>query len=229
MIEGIDCSHWQGTIEWPLIPAKYKFAFIKASEGSGWKDDMFALNWDAAGEEGILRGAYHFWRYAWDSNAQAEHFFDTVVATGHIGELPPVIDIEDTNAAKGGATPAKVKAIADRVEELFGKKPIIYTACWYWNTWVKSYALGNNDLWTAHYKAKWLGNPCVPMGWDDWQIWQYSSKGRIAGIQGNVDLNIAKDDWFNKYVSGEEPPLKPRAEVIVSYNAQEVEIVLDGS
>ena len=199
MIDGIDISHWQGTIEWPLIPDRYKFAFIKASEGSGWTDDMFALNWAAAGDQGIKRGAYHFWRAAYDAEAQANHFFNTVVQTGDLGELPPVIDIEDTYAAKQSTTPGKIIDIEEYVEDRFGQKPIIYTACWYWDTWVRSYALGDNPLWTAHYKAQWLGNPCVPMGWDDWQIWQYSSHGRIPGIGGNVDWNVAKDEWFAQF------------------------------
>jgi hypothetical protein len=50
------------------------------------------------------------------------------------------------------------------------------------------------------------------MGWTDWQVWQYSSKGRIAGIQGNVDLNVAKDDWFNKYIG--EVPIEKVVKVI---------------
>ena len=204
-VKGIDISHWQGTIEWPRIPDEYKFVFMKATEGDGFLDDQFALNWIyGAGEEDIPRGAYHFWRYHFGGAAQAEHFFDTVNATGDLGELPPVVDLEDTRAPRGGDIVIRMRQMLQRTEELFGQRPIIYTAQWWWNPWTLSNTgFGDYDLWVADYT--WYSNVLnrpryMPAGWNDWQVWQHSASGRVPGVQGEVDLNKAKGEWYNKYV-----------------------------
>ena len=197
MIKGIDISHWQDIIDWFAIPDKYKFAFIKATEGTGFIDNKFSRNWLRS--KGKPRGAYHFWRYAFDGTKQAEHFFDIVSATGDLGELPPVVDLEDTRSPKGGDIVLRMRQMLQRTEELFGKRPIIYTAQWWWNSWTLSNTgFGDYDLWVAHYRPAWL-NPYLPAGWADWQIWQHSSKGNVLGVQGYCDVNLAKEDWFNKY------------------------------
>ena len=212
MIKGIDISHWQGIIDWDKIPIEYKFVFMKASEGSGFIDNKFSLNWfESKGE--LLRGAYHFWRYAFDPDEQAQHFYDTVSSTGDLGELPPVVDIEDTRAPKGGDISVKVNEMLTRTSELFGKKPIVYTAKWYWNEWLASQAFGGYDLWVAHYRPTWL-KPYLPAGWADWQIWQHSSKGSVPGIGGNCDLNVAKDAWYESYAT-QEPPAGRNITLIV--------------
>ena len=200
--KGIDISHWQGTIDWGAIPDKYKFAFMKATEGTGFIDDKFSLNWFES--KGILRGAYHFWRYSASGTAQAEHFFDIVSDTGDLGDLPPVVDLEDTRAPKGGDIVLRMRQMLQRTEELFGKKPIIYTARWWWNPWtLNNEEFGDYDLWIAHYRPAWL-KPYLPAGWDDWQIWQHSSSGRVAGVSGNCDLNVAKDAWYQSYITPPE-------------------------
>ena len=220
MIKGIDISHWQGTIEWPRIPDEYKFAFMKATEGDGFVDDMFALNWEAAEVES--RGAYHFWRYAFNGKQQAEHFFDTVNATGDLGELPPVVDLEDTRAPKGGDIILRMRQMLQRTEELFGQKPIVYTANWWWHPWtLGNTGFGDYDLWVAHYKTVFpWSQPYLPAGWDDWQAWQHSSSGSVPGVQGNCDLNIAKDEWYQSYIT--PPPTKYTVKVIAPKEVQVV-------
>jgi lysozyme len=221
MIKGIDISHWQGTIEWPAIPKEYEFVFMKASETTNFVDPMFHENWEASKDEGFCRGAYHFWRYAGDPVQQAQCF--AAVVGEDLGELPPVLDVEDPNAPKGVDTPERILLCADEIERLWGQKPIIYTACWYWNEWVRTAA--DNDLWTAHWKPVWMGSPCLPIGWNDWKFWQYSSRGSVPGIQGNVDLDVFygdKEEW-QKYI-GEVPIQKvvkviapPGVKIDVSY------------
>ena len=205
MIKGIDISHWQGVIDWDTIPDNYKFAFMKATEGDSFIDDRFSANWYAS--KGKLRGAYHFWRYHFGGTAQAEHFFDIVDATGDLGELPPVVDLEDTRAPKGGDIVLRMRQMLQRTEELFGQKPIIYTANWWWSPWtLNNEWFGDYDLWVAHYKTvfPWI-QPYLPAGWDDWQVWQHSSSGSVPGVDGNCDLNIAKDEWYQSYVTPEPP------------------------
>ena len=203
MVKGIDVSHWQGEIDWERIPAEYKFAFIKATEGTGFIDDKFRRNWSSAMP--MLRGAYHFWRYHFNGTLQAEHFFDVVSAAGDPAELPPVVDLEDTRAPKGGDIVLRIRQMLQRTEELFGQKPIIYTANWWWHPWtLGNEGFGDYDLWVAHYKTVYpWSNPMLPAGWDDYQVWQHSSSGKVPGAQRNCDLNVAKDEWYQRY---ETPP-----------------------
>lgn len=125
--EGIDSSHWQGTwIPEEVKAAGKSFVFIKASEADGWTDDQFAVHWLAAKDEGLLRGAYHFWRRQVGAVAQAAHFYETVLATGDLGDLPPVLDLEDTAARKKSGIDIDILQCLHEIERLFGKKPIIY-------------------------------------------------------------------------------------------------------
>ena len=60
-ILGIDVSHYQGKIDWAAVAhSGIQFAFLKATEGCGPADSRFRENWIAAGNAGILRGAYPF-------------------------------------------------------------------------------------------------------------------------------------------------------------------------
>lgn len=222
MIKGIDVSHWQGDIAWDRIPAEYKFAFMKATEGSGFVDDKFTRNWHSS--VGGLRGAYHFWRYHFDGTAQAEHFYDIVNATGDLGELPPVVDLEDTRAPKGGDIVPRMRQMLQRTEELFGVKPIIYTAHWWWSPWtLNNTGFGDYDLWVAHYKTVYpWSKPYLPAGWDDYQVWQHSSQGKVPGVAGDCDLNVAKEEWYERYLT--PPPTQYTVKVIAP---KEVEVVTE--
>lgn len=185
---GIDVSKWQGAIDWPKVKAGglVSFAFIKASEGIGGRDPLFVANWSGAKLAGIPRGAYHFYRFAFDPILQA-NFFCSLLGQD-VGELPPVLDVEDdVKFVKADST---IKAFCERVFELTGKRCLIYTGAWWWTAsrlgqaqpWVKDY-----PLWIAAYVPK----PSVPKDWMKWTFWQYANNGRIDGINGNVDLNLS--------------------------------------
>tara|TARA_Y100001933_G_scaffold248756_1_gene283035 strand:+ start:378 stop:620 length:243 start_codon:yes stop_codon:yes gene_type:complete len=60
---GIDVSHHQGAIDWAKVKAAgVHYCFMKATEGSTFKDKRFDFNWNQAKAHGIIRGAYHFFR-----------------------------------------------------------------------------------------------------------------------------------------------------------------------
>ena len=96
-IHGIDVSKYQGLIAWEEVKAmKVKniqlgFTFIKATEGIGNTDPRFQRNWKKANQNGIIRGAYHFFIASKDGKMQAEHFIDKVDLES--GDFPPVLDI----------------------------------------------------------------------------------------------------------------------------------------
>ena len=71
-VRGVDVSHYQGTIDWPVLAAQdLDFAYIKATEGSSHTDEKFAENWEAAKDTGLRIGAYHF--FSFDSQIGRAH------------------------------------------------------------------------------------------------------------------------------------------------------------
>jgi lysozyme len=189
---GIDVSHWQGTWRPEDVKSAGKsFVFMKATEADGFTDDQFAVHWLAAKDEGLLRGAYHFWRRQTGAVAQAAHFYETVSATGDLGDLPPVLDLEDTAARKRYGIDIDILKCLHEIERLFGKKPIIYTGAWWMNDWVGRSTFGHYDLWAANYKTVYpWSKPYLPLDWDTWKFWQHSEKGRVPGVQSACDLNL---------------------------------------
>jgi GH25 family lysozyme M1 (1,4-beta-N-acetylmuramidase) len=185
--EGIDISHWQGNVDWDrVVGAGKKFAIIKASEGVR-TDVNFRVNWSGAERVKIMRGAYHFFRSDFSSESQARYFSE-LLKVGW-GELAPALDVEANygNLSRIAYTQA-LRSWLQIVEQESGKKPIIYTSSSKWReytdlpTWASEY-----PLWVANYTT--APSPILPSGWKKYYIWQYSKKGVVAGISGDVDLN----------------------------------------
>ena len=199
-VDGIDVSHWQGTIDWQAVADDgIVFAFIRVSDGdpagSGVADSDFDANWAHAKDAGLIIGAYQFFRPNQNVDAQADYLIDKLGGTLEPGQLPPVIDVE----VDGGLPPSQVVSAIqrwlDRVEAAFGVKPIIYTSASLWSEYTaNSMAFGGYPLWVAHYTSP-SGPFRVPDGWSDWRFWQYSSSGHVSGISSNsVDLNFFNGD-----------------------------------
>ena len=90
---GIDVSYHQGDIDWETLSRQgIDFAFIKATEGSGYADTYFRNNYKNAADTDIRIGAYHFFSFDSPGKTQAENFIRTVPVTDDM--LPPVIDLE---------------------------------------------------------------------------------------------------------------------------------------
>ena len=188
-MSGIDVSHFQKQIDWEQVQrGGIAFAFIKATEGSTLADFLFARNWSEAKVAGVLRGAYHFFRPQVNPLAQAQFFLRRLKSDP--GELPPVLDVE---VLTGDTTPGMIIQAAhqwmETVEAELGKKPILYTGSAFWRSTLKnSNAFLDHPLWVAHYTLR--PNPQVPKPWQQWTFWQFSQQGRMAGIEGNVDLDV---------------------------------------
>jgi lysozyme len=184
-IDGIDVSHWQGTIDWQAVRGGgIDFAFIKATEGGTYVDPQFARNWAAAADAGITRGAYHYFRPNVDAVKQAEHFLRVTRLSA--GDLPAVLDVETSDGMAGDSLLRAVRTWLETVERATGKRPIVYTYPDFWNRYVAA-SPGAYPLWIASYGRE---QPLMPStGWSDWTFWQSSAIGRVPGIQGDVDLD----------------------------------------
>ena len=194
ILHGIDVSRHQRYIDWDAVSKMNQndigitFAFIKASEGKTVVDEYFNDNWKSAKENGILRGAYHFFRPHLTAQEQATLFIRQVPKLVK-GDLPPVLDIE----MKGSCPPARLrknlKLWLVLVEKHYGMTPILYTNYGFY----KHYLLGKDfkkyPLWIAHYKT-----PNINEIVNNWHFWQHSDRGHVNGINGGVDFNVFNGD-----------------------------------
>jgi GH25 family lysozyme M1 (1,4-beta-N-acetylmuramidase) len=201
-----DISKWQIFDNYVLLGERTVGGFIKATEAT-FSDPLFRTHWQETKEEGLLRGAYHFWRPDQLPEAQAQQFFETVRGSGDLGELPPVLDVEMHGSA------AEVRTCAEEVERLFNRQPLIYTAQGIWNSLGDTSWASGYKLWVANYliegSVRWSTDlndtvrqlsPFVPNTWEaaGWTFWQFTDRGHGPDFGLNwekskqIDLNIYK-------------------------------------
>ena len=192
LIHGIDVSKYQHTISWDAVKEmKVKdiqlgFVFIKATEGIINTDPQFKRNWKKSKQAGMIRGAYHFFLATKDGREQAENFISAVDLEK--GDLPPVVDIEQTYGVNIVLLKKELKEWLDIVEYYYGVKPIIYTNVDFYSR-ILGKEFNSYPLWAAHYYQ--YNTPRVERNWD---FWQHSEEGRVNGILSKVDFNVFNGD-----------------------------------
>ncbi len=191
-IHGIDVSKYQHLIAWDGVKKmKVKeiqlgFAFVKATEGTGYTDPQFRRNWKKSKEAGIVRGAYHFFTPSRDGKAQAANFISEVKLEE--GDFPPVLDVEQLNSTPVSQLKREAKEWLEIVEAHYGVKPIIYTNVDFYNRYLGE-QFDEYPLWVAHYYQ-----PVQPRIRRGWVLWQHSDRGRVNGIVSPVDFNVFNGD-----------------------------------
>lgn len=184
-MHGIDVSHYQKQIDWQKVASQgVQFAFIKASEGKTFQDSLFCKNWAELQNAGIRRGAYHFYRPGTSAKEQASNFLQ-IIDLAH-GDLPPVLDVEVVDEQSPEELVAGVKEWLRIVEEKCLVKPILYTNQRFFNRYIAGQLTGY-PIWIARYSS-WR-DPALEKG-QVWQFWQYGNRGRLDGIDGDVDFNV---------------------------------------
>lgn len=191
-IHGIDVSRYQQTISWEGVKdmqvrqIRIGFAFMKATEGISSVDPFFKRNWRKSKAAGITRGAYHFFIATKDGRTQAKNFIKKVELES--GDLPPVLDVEQSFGVHPVQLRKEIKAWLDAAEEYYGVKPIIYTYVDFYEKNLQGY-FEDYPLWIAHYLQ-----PNEPRISRPWSFWQHSESGRVNGILSKVDFNVFNGD-----------------------------------
>lgn len=190
VVIGIDVSQYQSDIDWDALAAsnEVEFAYIRVGNGLG-TDTKFARNWPAARRVGLKRGAYQYFRPGMDALEEAQHYLALIDdAGGYLADdLPPMIDVETSDDQSSATIVEAVRIWVEYVEQETGMRPVIYTGSYFWDDNVGSDAFSDYHVWTPHY----TDNPCplTSSSWAQWTIWQFTSTGRVTGIEGNVDIN----------------------------------------
>lgn len=185
-IDGVDVSHYQGTVDFPRLAAAGKhLVMVKATEGTGFVDPRHAGNVDEARKAGLTVGHYHYFTNTPDAAAQAAFFVR--IAARRPGELL-ALDFEGT-AARAGDTAGALTWL-EHVLALTGTRPLIYMdidtlAAGDWSTVVA----GDFGLWLACPH-----NPQAPAApWPFAAIRQVGT-GTTPGVTGPVDLDVFAGD-----------------------------------
>jgi lysozyme len=194
-ILGIDVSHYQGDIDWRLVKEtkhgadSIQFAFIKATEGLTLIDDQVETNANAAHEVGLDFGFYHFFIAKNSAREQAKFFCNQI--TEFPSTLKPVLDLEFDGDFSNGQLHDSISVFLNFVEKKIGDRPIIYT----YSNFFKEHELSSFEselFWIAQY-----GVHCDLMKNENVKAWQFTEKGTVNGIAGLVDLNLAKNQFFD--------------------------------
>lgn len=205
-VHGVDVSRWQGNIDWPRLRSQgANFAYIKATDGGDHLDPMFRTNWNRAKEAGVKRGAYHFFYWCRVASEQADWFIRNVPRDPDA--LPPVIDVEynGESSCRFKLSPEKARekmqVFMDRLEQHYGKRPVIYTAPDFYKDNLRGHFL-DYPFWLRSVAA----HPSKVYPGRKWVFWQYSGSGLSQGVNGKIDLNVfygSVNDWQN-WVSGKK-------------------------
>ncbi len=211
MIRGIDASSIQGALPFAQL-TDFRFLIHKCQQGNDHKDPWFERNIAAAKSAGWMVGAYHF-PYPLphlDPRAQAELFFKASELGSNVGELPPAFDFEwpapGAEWAKWGCTAPQMaswaKACLERMTELFGCKPLVYTYPWFIQALIQGGAdlsfLSEYRLWMADYRFSGKvivegQTPVLPAPWKNkgWTFWQHDGdKGLVLPNRVDSDFCV---------------------------------------
>lgn len=192
-LKGIDVSKWNGTIDWKKVASSgVQFAMVRAGTGKakgGMTPDPRLLdNLYGARENGICVGVY-LYSYAKSVDAaimEARALADMLDPYRDLITFPVAYDLEDDSQKSLGSDVCgqMVQSFCSEVRNA-GFIPVLYTN----PNWLSNYVLAPDDveLWIARWYTSWAGRDCA--------MWQYTDKGTVPGISGNVDMNISYKDF----------------------------------
>ena len=186
-IHGIDVSRWQERIDWQRVAKmrdngiRLQFAFIKATEGEKLVDPYFSRNWQLSRENGLLRGAYHYFSPSVSASVQARLFLQTVDFSQ--GDFPAVLDVEERGKLSAKELRKRVSQWRKMVEK-YGKKPLYLLRSRFLSPIWRAISMNIRGA-LAHYYQRRPDNDGMA-----WRFWQHSDRGQVDGINGPVDFNV---------------------------------------
>jgi GH25 family lysozyme M1 (1,4-beta-N-acetylmuramidase) len=211
VLRGTDVAAFQHpdgvAVNWAQVAAAgYKFVAIKATESTYYRNPYYAVDAWRAMARGLFVSPYAFGipNRGGGGAAQASYAIRAARYTPGPRVLPFMLDIEydpyvssdHTNECYGMTRRRMILWIAgfsNRIEQLTGEPPIIYTTAGWWQACTGNTAdFRASPLWIAAWAT---GHPGLPPGWQTWTFWQYTASGTVRGIAtpGSTDL-----DYFNE-------------------------------
>lgn len=190
---GIDVSKWNGSIDWSRVKnSGISYVIIRcgyrgSTTGALIEDPTFRTNIKGAQAAGLKVGVYFFTQATNEVEAVEEASMTLNLISGYKLSYPVFLDVE-ASGGRGDKIDAgtRTKVINAYCQTIRNSG---YSAGVYANrTWLSEKfspgSLSGCKIWLAQYAEK-------PTYGGSYQIWQYSSKGNVSGIKGNVDMNLS--------------------------------------
>lgn len=194
-IRGIDVSKFQGSVDWQAVKESgMEFAMIRLGirgyeSGEMVMDERFYDNLQNAQAAGLKTGVYFFSSAVTQEEAIEEAEFVLKALEGRSIDMPIVFDTEPiyyADARTDDLTPLELTditiAFCERIKQS-GYTPMIYANAKRLTTVLRLEKLSDYELWYADYQEK----PLYPY---EYKMWQYTEKGSVPGVSGNVDINL---------------------------------------
>ena len=198
----MDVSRWQKCIDWNKVKASGLISGVmlralgnstKSKPSKPYIDPTFERNYAECQRVGLPVGVYYYCKAVNTAEADAELALLRKVLTGKTVQLPVAVDIEDTyvQAPLDKQTLTDIAAHALAAVEQMGFYAMLYTGLYFGETnlYMGGAALKKYDVWLAAYRSK------KPAPEWNFGLWQYTSKGKIPGVSGGVDLSVAYKDY----------------------------------
>lgn len=192
-LHGIDVSKWQGKIDFARVrDAGIRLVYIKATQGTSYVDPDFERNYRDSEKEGLSIGFYHYVMARTTTEAQDEARFFASHIRRKTQSARPAMDFESF----GDLTRAETREIALQflitLEREIGHKPAIYSDSYNASGTFADDRLREYPLWIADYG---VACPNMENSWCRWSGWQFTDRGRVDGISGDVD-----EDYFRRSI-----------------------------
>lgn len=194
--KGIDVSKYQDKIDWEKVASdEVEYAFIRLgirgyTEGDIIEDETFEDNIKGALKNDIAVGVYFFTQALSEEEAEEEAAYVIESIAPYQVKYPIVLDVESVTSTKARGNDLTREertqyciAFCEKIKEA-GYTPMIYGNLKTFTLLLNIEELEDYDKWFAYYDESYY----FPY---DFKIWQYTNKGKVAGIKGDVDLNIS--------------------------------------
>lgn len=184
--KGIDVSEWQGDINFQKVKEDgIKIVYIRAGQGFSYKDEKFERNYEKAKKYNLKVGVYHYVTAKNEEEAKRQAKFFISLISGKKIDCKLAMDFEYfPNISKSEVNKIAL-AFLEEVEQLSGKKAIVYSDAYNADNTFEG-KVTKYPLWIAEYGVE---NPQNNGNWKYWEGFQYTDKGKVSGIEGNVDRN----------------------------------------
>lgn len=199
MKKGIDISCWQNNIDYSKLKGQIEFAIIRDGYGKNktQKDKLFETHYKGLKENGIKVGCYHYSYMTYPEGAISEAKMCLNFLGGKKLDLPVFLDLEENRTISMGKDKITEGALNFcRIIKEAGYDAGVYANLNWFNNYidVDKIIKAGYKIWLAQWSSKITANFNV-------DYWQYSNKGNLDGIKGNVDFDyILKDTPSNNQV-----------------------------
>jgi len=192
--EGIDVSNWQGYIDYKEVKnSGIQIVYIKSSQGNNIRDPYFRINYENAKANGLNIGFYHYVTARSTDEAIKEAEYFSSVISGTTPNCKLAMDFENFGNLNATEINSIARTFLIKVKELTGKDVIIYSDASNARNIFSPELARDYPLWIAEYGVE---TPTSNVNWSSWIGFQYTSHGRVNGINGFVDRDKFTEDIF---------------------------------